>query len=36
MIDGEALVLTARLAFVTCLILITLSIPLAAWLARQG
>ncbi|MDQ5974214.1 MAG: molybdate transport system permease protein [Actinomycetota bacterium] len=33
MIDGEALVLTARLAFVTCLILITLSIPLAAWLA---
>jgi molybdate transport system permease protein len=32
-IDGEALVLTARLAFVTCLILITLSIPLAAWLA---
>lgn len=33
MIDGEALILTARLAFVTCLILITLSIPLAAWLA---
>lgn len=33
MIDGEALALTARLAFVTCLILITLAIPLAAWLA---